>query len=112
MNTDRSYAAYKNYRIYLPYPDAFRQNAEGDYLVHVEIGWESGGSRISIPIPDCVAKSYQVALQLSVDQAMTLINRGGPELAVLQGQSSQRRPKKESGDAGSGTGPDWGLSRA
>lgn len=80
---DRGYAAHKGFRIFLPHPDSFVQKQDGTFLVHVEIGGPIGEAFVSISIPDCVAASYPDALQLSVDNAMHLINTHAPELTPL-----------------------------
>ena len=107
MSINRSYAAHKGFRIFLPGPDSFRQNAQGVYLVHVEVGSETGDAMVNIPIADCVATSYQDALQLSVDNAMNLINLHAPEVMVLQGHPSQNRDSTPREIVASGAKEKW-----
>jgi hypothetical protein len=73
-----SFTIYKGYRIFLLEERDFRRNADGRYAVSVHIEKPELENMKHIEVPDCFASSLEEAQQMSVEQAMRIID-GDPD---------------------------------
>ncbi len=68
------YTLHKGFRIYLPEEADFARDRRGRYVVHVRMRRERARHLKRIEIPDCFASDLREAQELSIEQAMRLIN--------------------------------------
>lgn len=95
----RSFTIYKGYRIHLLEEPDFRRDAKGRYVVSVHIEKPQLDSTNHIEIPDCFASSLEEAQQVSVEQAMRIID-GRLDAKGNQHPASRKRAVKRGGRGG------------
>lgn len=72
----KSYTLYKGFQIHLLEEDDFRKDALGRYVVRVHIRRPGFRKPKHFEVPDCFALSLEEAQQMSVEQAMRIIDGG------------------------------------
>ena len=86
----RSFTLYKGFRIHLLEEADFRKDATGRYIVCVHIEKPQLDNLRHFEVPQCFASTLEEAQQVSVEQAMRLIDgRPGP-----MGVKTRRRRAK------------------
>jgi hypothetical protein len=86
----RSFTIYKGYRIFLLEEHDFRRETDGRYAVSVHIEKPELDNMKHVEVPDCFAGSLEEAQQMSVEQAMRMID-DGPDPFAGKGRS-RRNP--------------------
>jgi hypothetical protein len=87
----RSFTIYKGYRIFLLEEGDFRKDAKGRFAISVHIEKPELENTRHVEVPDCYASSLEEAQQMSVEQAMRIID-GRLEVS---GKSKKATPRKK-----------------
>lgn len=89
----RSFTIYKGYRIFLLEDDDFRKDTLGRYAVSVHIEKPELQAWRRIEVPECYAATLEEAQQVSVKQAMLIID-GSFDPSGREGNTPKRRAIK------------------
>ena len=71
-----AYRTYKGFRLYLPEDADFRRDVQGRYIVHVLIARLDAEMPERIRVSNCYAWDLREAQELSIQQAMSMIDTG------------------------------------
>lgn len=71
-----AFTLYKGFRIHLLEEDDFTKDAQDRYLVHVHITKPGMLAASQLEVPGCFASTLEQAQELSVAQAMRIIDAG------------------------------------
>lgn len=71
-----AYRTYKGHRLYLPEEADFQKDVQGRYIVHVLIARLDAAEPDRIRISNCFAWDLKGAQELSIQQAMRLVDTG------------------------------------
>jgi hypothetical protein len=84
----KSFTLYKGFQIHMLEEGDFKRDAQGRYVVRVHIRRPGFRRPKHFEVPDCFAPTLEQAQQMSIEQAMRIIDAG------LDPSSKQRRDRR------------------